>query len=114
MPKGQTARILCSRSMARRISPKSTPAKAEALYHRSEIEKLFLLPLEFGGQDFPENVWYVPSGNAQIRAEIDHNLIRLLIAAGKVTQYTATPEYQGKSFIPIAIRIVASDPGEFF
>jgi hypothetical protein len=24
-----------------------------------------------------------------------------------------SPEYQGKSFIPIAIKIVASDPGEF-
>lgn len=29
------------------------------------------------------------------------------------TQYTATPEYQGASFIPIAIKIVASNPGNF-
>ena len=36
-----------------------------------------------------------------------------LVADSKVTSYEATPEYQGKSFVPIAIKIVASDPGSF-
>jgi hypothetical protein len=88
-------------------------AKAEELCRRGDLEKLFLLPLEFGGQDIADNVLYVPIGVAGIKSGIDNNVIGPLVAEGKITQYTATPEYQGKSFIPIAIKIVASDPGEF-
>ena len=88
-------------------------AKAEELFRRGDVEKLFLMPLEFGGEDNPLNTLYVPVGVAAIKAGIDNNVIGPLAAEGKITQYTATPEYQGKSFIPIAIKIVASDPGEF-
>ena len=88
-------------------------AKAEALFRRGDLEKLFLMPLEFGGQDNPLNTLYVPVGVADIKAGIDKNVIGPLAAEGKITQYTASPEYHGKSFIPIAIKIVASDPGEF-
>jgi hypothetical protein len=28
-------------------------AKAEELFRRGDLEKLFLMPLEFGGQDIP-------------------------------------------------------------
>jgi hypothetical protein len=87
--------------------------KAEQLFGRGDLEKLFLLPLEFGGEDVEENVLFVPIGVAGIKSGIDNNVIGPLVAEGKITQYTATPEYQGKSFIPIAIRIVASNPGEF-
>ena len=85
-------------------------AKAEGLFSRGEFEKLFLLPPEFGGEDVAGNVVYVPVGFAAIKSEIDNNIVKPLVAAGKVTQYTSTPEYQGNSFIPIAIRIVASNP----
>jgi hypothetical protein len=88
-------------------------AKAEELFRRGDLEKLFLMPLEFGGQDIPVNTLYVPIGVAAIKAGIDNNVIGPLAAEGKITKYTATPEYQGKSFIPIALKIVASDPGEF-
>ena len=88
-------------------------AKAEAMFRRGDLEKMFLMPLEFGGQDVPENTLYVPVGTAGIKAGIDNNVIGPLAADGKVTKYTATPEYQGKSFIPIAITIIASDPGKF-
>jgi hypothetical protein len=87
--------------------------KAEELFRRGELEKLHLMPLAFGGQDIPVNTLYVPVGIAAIKEEIDENVIGPLVEEGKVSAYTATPEYQGKSFIPIAIRIVASDPGEF-
>jgi hypothetical protein len=40
-------------------------------------------------------------------------VIAPLVADGKITKYQATPEYQGKSFIPIAVKIVASEPGRF-
>ena len=87
--------------------------KAEELFRRGELEKLFLMPLEFGGQGIPLNTLYVPVGVAAIKAGIDNTVIGPLAAEGRITKYTATPEYQGKSFIPIAIKIVASDPGEF-
>lgn len=88
-------------------------AKAQELFRRGDLEKLFLLPLEFGGQEVPENVSYVPIGVAATKRGIDMNIISPLVEDGKVTQYSATPEYQDNSFIPIAIRIVASKPGEF-
>jgi hypothetical protein len=55
----------------------------------------------------------VPVGIGEIKAGIDNNVIRPLVEEGTVTSYTATPEYQGRSFIPIAVRIVASNPGQF-
>lgn len=87
--------------------------KAEALFRRGDLEKLFLMPLEFGGEDNPLNTLFVPLGLAEVKARIDNNIIGPLAAEGKITNYTATPEYQGKSFIPIAIEIVAADPGKF-
>jgi hypothetical protein len=87
--------------------------KAEDLFRRGELEKLFLMPLEFGGEDNPLNTLYVPIGLAAIKAGIDNNVIGPLAAEGQITKYTASPKYQGKSYIPIAIKIVASDPGQF-
>lgn len=36
-----------------------------------------------------------------------------LVAGGKVTQYEATPEYQGARFVPRALKLVVSNPGKF-
>jgi hypothetical protein len=87
--------------------------KAEELFRRGGLEQLFLIPLEFGGADNALNTLYVPVGLAEVKARIDTNIIGPLANDGSITKYTATPEYQGNSFIPIAIKIVASDPGEF-
>jgi hypothetical protein len=87
--------------------------RAEARSQAGDLEKLLLLPAEFGGTDDPRNIVYVPRGFVAIKANIDMNIIRPLVAESKVTRYEATPEYQGKSFVPIAIKIVASDPGSF-
>ena len=88
-------------------------AKAEERYKQGDLEKLFLMPLEFGGQDIALNILYIPIGVADVKTGIDPNVIGPLASEGRITKYTATPEYQGASFIPIAIKIVASDPGEF-
>jgi len=87
--------------------------KAEELFRRGDLEKLHLRPLELGGEDIPINTLYVPIGLAAVKAGIDNNVIAPLAAEGKITKYKATAEYQGNSFIPIAIQVVASDPGEF-
>jgi hypothetical protein len=88
-------------------------AKAEALLRQGALEKLYLMPLEFGGQDIPVNVLFVPVGVAAIKSRIDNNIIGPLVADGNITQYKAEPEYQGRSFIPIAVKITASNPGHF-
>ena len=87
--------------------------KAEELYRSGDLEKVYLFPLEFGGDDVAVNILYVPIGVADIKSGIDNNVIGALAADGKITQYKAEPEYQGKSFIPIAIKITAWDPADF-
>jgi hypothetical protein len=88
-------------------------AKAAELFRKGDLEKLYLMPLEFGGEDIPPNVLYVPIGVAAIKSGIDNNVIGPLAAQGKITQYKAEPEYQGESFIPIAVNITAWNPGQF-
>jgi hypothetical protein len=88
-------------------------AKAEAMFRKGKLEKLFLLPLQFGGQDIPDNVLYVPLGVAAVKEGMDVNVIAGLVDQGTVSQYKAEPEYQGDSFVPIAIKITAWEPGEF-
>jgi len=95
------------------FSDMNSREKAEARVQRGQLEKLFLLPAEFGGTDDPRNVVYVPRGFVAIKAGIDINIIKPLVSEGKITKYEATPEHEGKSFVPIAIKIVASDPGSF-
>ncbi|MBX9686478.1 MAG: hypothetical protein K2X27_07235 [Candidatus Obscuribacterales bacterium] len=87
--------------------------KAEQMLLAGQLEKLYLMPLEFGGTDSPENTLYVPIGIAAIKSHFDSNVITPLIRQGIVTQYKATPEYQGSSFIPIRLRLQASNPGDF-
>jgi len=88
-------------------------AKAEARVAAGDLERLFLLPPEFGGTDDARNIVFVPVGFAAIKARMDTNIIHPLAAEGKVTEYRAEPEYQGRSFVPIAIKILASAPGSF-
>jgi len=105
----------------KRSAPQSGPdfshvdslAKASELLGQGKLEKLHLMPPEFGGEDIPQNVVYVPVGIAAVKAGIDRDVIGPLVAEGKVTKYAATPEYQGKGFVPIAVNVVASSPGDF-
>jgi hypothetical protein len=95
------------------FSDVNSAAKAEASVQKGELEKLFLLPAEYGGTDDPRNIVYVPLGFAAIKSNIDLNIIKPLVADEKVTKYECVPEHVGKCFVPIAIKITASDPGSF-
>ena len=88
-------------------------AKVLELFERGQLEKLYLLPKEFGGNDAPQNIVYVPVGLGAIKGQTDNGVIAALVAERKVTRYSAVPEYSGNSFIPIAIKITASEPGNF-
>ena len=61
--------------------------KAVELFERGELEKLFLMPPEFGGEDNALNTLFVPVGLASIKAGIDNNVIAPLAADGKITHY---------------------------
>jgi hypothetical protein len=83
--------------------------KAKALHREGKLELLYLFPLEFGGKQIPQNTLYVPPGIAAIKQQID-GMIRDLVMAGEVAQYSAVPEYKGDSFIPSKIKISTSHP----
>ena len=87
--------------------------KAEDLYRRGELKKLLLVPAEFGGQDILPNVVYVPAIAVDLKARMDLNTIKPLVQNGQARRYSATPEYEGRSFIPSLLRILATDPGRF-
>jgi hypothetical protein len=88
--------------------------QAKDLAAAGQLEPLILLPTIFGGRDdIPENIVYVPIGLADIKRDIDENVVAPLAREGKVTRYTAEPRYAGNSFIPTEITIVAADPGSF-
>ena len=87
--------------------------KAEALFQKGELQKLLLLPSEFGGEDVPPNVVFVPAFAVELKASTDQNVVLPLAQEGRITRYSATPEYEGKSFVPAAINIVVSEPESF-
>jgi hypothetical protein len=87
--------------------------KAEQLVSRGELAGLHLVPPEFGGTDDPRNVVYVPPFAVELKQRTDANVIAPLVREGRVRSYTATPQYEGASFVPASIEIRVFDPGEF-
>ena len=95
------------------FSDVNTHARVRELFERGELEKLWLLPADMGGQDVPANIVYVPVGVGELKAQTDHNVIMPLAAEGKVSRYVAQPRYFGDSFVPSAIVITATEPSSF-
>ena len=56
---------------------------------------------------------YIPAFAAEMKARIDLNIIKPLVASGKVSRYQAIPEYEGRSFVPVSISISATHPESF-
>ncbi len=90
-----------------------SPEKAKALVEEGVLVELLLLPEEFGGPRMPENTVYVPPFAEELKYRTDMNIIRPLIMDGVVTQYAAIPEHVGPCMVPIAIRVEATEPGQF-
>lgn len=91
----------------------NTRNKALAKVEEGTLEPLYLMPPEFGGPDHPHNIVYVPVGIADVKRGTDLNIIGPLVESGDVQNYSAVPEYRGNSFVPMAIRIEATDPKQF-
>ena len=95
------------------FSAVDTAEKAAELCRRGDLERIFLVPLDFGGADDERNMLYVPVGVGQVKAQIENETIRAMAREGKVSSFEASVEYEGASVIPISITVVASDPGRF-
>jgi hypothetical protein len=80
---------------------------AEQLATKGELFKILLFPEEFGGQDVPVNVAYVPAGVPEVKDQLTDTLIRFY-QEGLIDKLTITPEYKGNSFVPSRIVVRAT------
>jgi hypothetical protein len=84
--------------------------KAESLWQKGVLGKLFMRPLEFGGDDHPLNIFYVPPAIVKEKSDVDLQVIRALMAQGRVRQYKVEPEYHATSVVPISLKVTVSEP----
>jgi len=87
--------------------------KAEALHRAGVLQKLLMMPREYGGDDHPLNTILVPAAIVNQKADIDLEVVGPLIEAGKVAKYSVKPEYEGASVVPISLTITVSDPESY-
>ena len=73
--------------------------KAIELFNKGQLVKLYLMPLDFGGQDSPMNTLYVPKFANDKKNAFDSKVGNML-ESGLKLGYSANPEYKGSSFIP--------------
>ena len=87
--------------------------KAQALVQRGELARILMMPAALGGPDVEPNALYVPPFVADIKSDVDNNIVLPLAQEGKIRHYQAAPQYEGNSFVPTAIVVTATDPGSF-
>lgn len=78
--------------------------KAQALFAKKELVKVYLMPLEFGGMDSPMNILFVPASVHEHKKTFDASIGKLL-ESGLSLGYAVDPEYKGSSFIPSKLTI---------
>lgn len=86
--------------------------KAVALYEKGVLSKIYMMPLEFGGEDIPANTLYVPEFVQEFKEGFDR-MVEKLLEEGKRISLDANPEYKGKSFIPSKLTLEVSGEAEF-
>jgi len=79
------------------------------LVEQGKLERVYLFPLELGGQDAEVNAVYLPIGFREMKNKIDGTILRMA-QDGLVRDLKVQPEYKGKSFVPSRIIIKASHP----
>ena len=73
--------------------------KAQELFAKGQLVKLYLMPLEFGGPDSSINTLLVPEFANNQKKNFDSKVYDML-KSGLQLNYSANPEYKGSSFIP--------------
>lgn len=86
--------------------------KAIELFNKGQLAKVYMMPLEFGGQDGPMNYLFVPEFVVELKARFDL-MIKNLLIEGKKLGYSAKPEYKGNSFIPSQLIITVTGDIQF-
>jgi hypothetical protein len=85
--------------------------KAVKLAQEGKLFKILLFPAEFGGEDVPQNVVYVPAGIPDIKDKFTGTLIRF-VQEGLIDNLQVSPEYKGNSFVPSKINMKTSHSGK--
>lgn len=85
---------------------------AQLLVQKGLLRKAHLFPLALGGEDSERNVIYLPRNAALDKKGADERVL-LLAQEQKISNYSAKPEYKGKSIIPSVIEIESSGEGGF-
>ncbi|MBQ3394212.1 MAG: hypothetical protein IJG64_03565 [Oscillospiraceae bacterium] len=88
-----------------------SPDKARLMNREGVLERMYLMPLEFGGEDSARNYVLVPRGVNALKEEID-GMIADLVEQGEITGYKASLEYKGKSVVPSKVIIHATKEGK--
>ncbi|MDZ7897468.1 MAG: hypothetical protein U5N85_05495 [Arcicella sp.] len=76
--------------------------KAQKLFTKKELVKLYLTPLEFGGPDLRMNILFVPPFANSQKIDFDTKIGKML-QDGLKLGYSANPKYKGSSLIPSQI-----------
>lgn len=84
--------------------------KVEEAAQKGILHPLYLMPLRFNGAESPDNRLFVPRAAVELKDRYD-DMVEDLLVQGKVSGYSCTPVYKGKSFVPSKITITASKDG---
>lgn len=84
--------------------------KAFELYKKGELVRIYLFPIEYGGQEEEINAVYVPSFVEDLKTRFD-NMVGRLLEQGQVNNYTASPKYKGKSHVPSKLVLTTTGTG---
>jgi hypothetical protein len=97
------------------LSAVTSLEQAQRLADEGKLFKILLFPAEFGGEDVPPNIIYVPAGIKEAKDLITHTLVGM-VEDGSIDKLVVEPEYKGSSFVPARIRMHATHsgkPGQF-
>ena len=78
---------------------RQTREERDSLIARGLIEKVLMLPAEFGGTDDPRNLVYLPINLVSQKRAFDAEVMRR-IQNGEDLQYAVTPNYDNDSVVP--------------
>lgn len=89
------------------FSKVTSVAKAKELEAKGELVKILLFPAEFGGEDIPANVVYLPVIAAEAKNMITGTLVKF-VKDDLIDNLSVEPEYKGKSIVPTRIVMKAT------
>jgi hypothetical protein len=81
--------------------------KARALEAQGVLVRILLFPAEFGGEETPQNVVYVPKKAAEAKALITGTLVRF-VEEDLIDHLVVEPNYKGDSIVPSRLVMKAS------